>query len=309
VSKKNQGVFAVKRFRPGNKQQRDDLLEIFERELKALTFISRFLRHERILEFFGHFRGTARGLDHFNLVFPYAEDGTLRDFLRLSEEPAWLTACCQQRSSTWKHIVYAEILGLAQALAFVHYADPQFLIHRDIKPQNILIHQNRFKLADFGLASIKDQQEPSGTEWLSGTPMYCPPEKENQDSHGRARDVWALGCVFLELAVLLHHGWGPEPAVEAFERSRYISSKLRTRAYCKTMDRVNMFIVSMEQAPDFGIQRLLSIVRSMLQIIPKHRISALAAYEGLEHYCQQIIRVDSILGLKRRTNREYFVLV
>ncbi|KAI9780425.1 MAG: hypothetical protein M1839_006699 [Geoglossum umbratile] len=291
------GVFAVKRLRPGNRQRRDQVVHDFERESKALTFISESLKHERILDFLGWFRVTDGRFGHFDLVFPYAEGGTLRDFLRLPQEPAWLTARCQQRSTTWKDIIHTEILGLAQALAFIHDADPQFLIHRDIKPQNILIHQSKFKLADFGLAKIKNQQETSETEWLLGTPMYSPPEIRGQERHGRPRDVWALGCVFLELAVLLHFGWRPVPAVEAFEQSRYKSSGGVTCSYYETVERVYTFIASMEQTADFGVKKLLSVVKAMLQTIPKQRISALVAAEHLERCCQDIVRADRILKL------------
>jgi serine/threonine protein kinase len=145
-------------------------------------------------------------------------------------------------------IIVTECLGLAEALAFIHNKDNVvFVIHRDIKPSNILIQDGKFKLADFGISRIKQSEETSRTDWLSDTPLYRAPERETQDDSGRPRDIWALGCVFMELAVLIIYDWfskfdeaerakEPEPAIETFEESRRAASGDRsTAAYWQTM--------------------------------------------------------------------------
>jgi hypothetical protein len=63
----------------------------------------------------------------------------------------------------------------------------------------------------------------------------------------------------------------------------------------------------MEQSADFGVKKLLSLVRSMLQTIPKQRISALVASKRLEHCYQETIRADSILTLLKPTYKEFIL--
>lgn len=50
------------------------------------------------------------------------------------------------------------------------------IIHRDLKPANILIHENKYKLADFGFALIEDQFESIIKRFNVGTPLYMAPE-------------------------------------------------------------------------------------------------------------------------------------
>lgn len=106
------------------------------------------------------------------------------------------------------------MLGLVDALAFVHYksSPSRYLVHGDIKPSNILIHNGLFKLADFGVSRSRGSEEVSETCWEAGTLMYAPPEHVAATSrHGRTRDIWALGCAILEILVLLLYGFSDPP--------------------------------------------------------------------------------------------------
>lgn len=89
------------------------------------------------------------------------------------------------------------IATMAEAL---HYAHKQRLVHRDVKPANILIDSSgKPYLADFGLA-LKDEDYGKGAG-LCGTPAYMSPEQAAGEGHrvdGRT-DIFSLGVIFYEL--------------------------------------------------------------------------------------------------------------
>jgi hypothetical protein len=90
---------------------------------------------------------------------------------------------------------------VAQAATAVHYAHKKGLIHRDLKPGNILLDADgHVKIADFGLAIREDQQRRHAGE-QAGTLSYMSPEQVRGDVHrldGRS-DVSALGVILYEL--------------------------------------------------------------------------------------------------------------
>ncbi|CAD8180469.1 unnamed protein product [Paramecium octaurelia] len=73
------------------------------------------------------------------------------------------------------------------------------IIHRDLKPANILIHENVYKLADFGFALIEDQIESIIKRFNVGTPLYMAPEILLKNQYSEKSDIWALGIMTYEL--------------------------------------------------------------------------------------------------------------
>jgi serine/threonine protein kinase len=229
----------------------------------------------------------------YALILPYADGGSLHGLLRLSEPPGWLREATSSASTC--DIVYSQTFGLLDALTLIHskLKSSAFIIHRDIKSSNILIQNGTFKLADFGLARIKAVDETSKTDWYAGTPMYAPPERTvgGEAGFGRARDAWAMGCVLLEILILLCHGFSRTPEVESFEQERLKSSgEQETRAFSLTMecvsnrlDRLDAMIENTEHLGDRGkLKTMLTAVRGMLCLNPTERMTSLLARDKLQ---------------------------
>jgi serine/threonine-protein kinase ULK/ATG1 len=71
------------------------------------------------------------------------------------------------------------------------------IIHRDIKPKNILIHESTIKISDFGVAKIiKKNNGDKETTTFSGTIQFMSPQILMQDKYTYQTDVWSLGISF-----------------------------------------------------------------------------------------------------------------
>jgi serine/threonine protein kinase/tetratricopeptide (TPR) repeat protein len=154
--------------------------ERFRREM----FLTARLRHPHILTVLN--AGFANGLLYF--VSPYIEGESLR--ARLAREPK---------------LAVSEVVGivreLADALSCAHAAG---IVHRDVKPENVLLEHGHAVLADFGVARALAQATGglslTGTGLGIGTPGYMAPEQLAGEASldGRA-DLYALGAIAYEM--------------------------------------------------------------------------------------------------------------
>eukprot|EP00959_Pyramimonas_sp_CCMP1952_P080955 1691156-Pyramimonas_sp.AAC.1 len=100
-------------------------------------------------------------------------------------------------------------LFVQMALALSHMHSHRIL-HRDVKSQNILVQQNgKLMLGDFGFATFLPKDSDRISQ-IVGTPNYMAPELVLEKDYSYAADVWALGCVLVEMA-------SSKPAFEAFD--------------------------------------------------------------------------------------------
>ncbi|TQM78342.1 serine/threonine protein kinase [Saccharothrix saharensis] len=162
---------AVKVFRP---EADDDTARRFHNEARTLARLS----HPGLVAV--HDAGVSDGTVF--VVLRLVEGGTLRD--RIADGP----------------LPVAEVreLGarLADALAYVH---EQGVVHRDVKPSNILLDADGTPhLADFGLAHLADTTRFTRTNQMVGTAAYLAPEQVRGDAFGPAADIYSFGLVLLE---------------------------------------------------------------------------------------------------------------
>jgi len=93
------------------------------------------------------------------------------------------------------------VIQLAHQIASaVEYIHGEGVVHRDLKPSNILLTDKGVsKLADFGMATMLQSTAASALMSKGGTPAYLSPERAKGQEYGRPADMWAVGCILLNL--------------------------------------------------------------------------------------------------------------
>lgn len=150
-----------------------------------------------VQEFLAEARTVAR-LDHPNIVPVY-------DVVRQGEQILVVSKCIDGPSlDVWEKkgvCTPAQIATLVRDIAYaLGHAHSRSVIHRDVKPANILIDGEGVPhITDFGLAISCDVTLPSGG--LAGSPAYMSPEQASGEGHriGHATDIFSLGVVLYEL--------------------------------------------------------------------------------------------------------------
>ncbi|OMJ85823.1 hypothetical protein SteCoe_12820 [Stentor coeruleus] len=184
-------------------------LKLMYREIS----VQKKLIHGNIIRLFGHMED----IDNLYLILEYAEKGNLFHYIRkkkrLGEEEAFYY--------------------FTQVCCGIHYLHDKSIIHRDVKPENVLLtSSNLVKICDFGWCA-------EGTEERStycGTLDYMAPEILRGNHYTNKVDVWALGVLLFEMT----HGRPPFNAKSDAEKSRLIRQGIfkfleDTSAECKDL--------------------------------------------------------------------------
>src|SRR5687767_1045728 len=154
--------------------------ERFLREIRTTATLT----HPHIVPL--HDSGEADGIVYY--VMPFVDGESLRD--RLDREG---------------QLPVADAVRIACDIASaLDYAHRHGFVHRDVKPANILLHENRALVADFGIARVLEGSDGdlrlTETGMSVGTPQYMSPEQAMGEKHVTGRtDIFALGSMLYEM--------------------------------------------------------------------------------------------------------------
>lgn len=173
-NRENSSIVAIKKF----VESEDDPLirKIAMREIRML----KQLKHPNLVNLLEVFRRKRK----LHLVFEYCDHTVLNE---LEDHPNGVS------ENSIKRIIY-------QVLRAVEFCHQHNCIHRDVKPENVLVTKNGIiKLCDFGFARLLTGPGDEYTDYVA-TRWYRAPELLVGDTqYGPPVDVWAIGCVFAEL--------------------------------------------------------------------------------------------------------------
>lgn len=193
-----------------------------------------------------------------------------------------------QPGAVLAHGLWVAMTGIVEAVIMMHTKDPDSYIgHFDIKPANILVEVGkqpdltRLLLTDFGQAFKVELKagQTTGVEGYTATAEYAPPEQNGTDVVRRSVDLWSLGCVLLEVLVLLTGEPNPNAAM-AFQAQRnnihssraFWSAAEKTKMRSKAVqDKLDELKVHQEIKP--AVER----IKMMLSVDPASRKHDLAS--------------------------------
>jgi len=172
-------IVALKVLREDALREDPRLRELFKREIK----LARRVSHRNVVRTYDF--GEVEGVTYISME--YVEGVALKELLR-------------SRGALPLGVGLAIGRQIALALEAAHL---QGVVHRDIKPQNVLIlPDGEVKVADFGIARALDAGEAGGgtsTGLVRGTPDYLPPEQAMGLPADPRSDLYALGVVLFEV--------------------------------------------------------------------------------------------------------------
>ena len=118
------------------------------------------------------------------IVMEYIDGITLKEYME------------NERILTWKDSVHFII----QVLRALQHAHDKGIVHRDIKPQNIMLFTDgTIKVMDFGIAKSAKEQAYASTEQAIGTVYYISPEQARGDEVDEKSDIYSVGVMFYEM--------------------------------------------------------------------------------------------------------------
>lgn len=206
---------AVKVVMPPEEADADDRRVYFERFQREADTVAR-LEHKNILPVFEYDEAVVMGERLAYLVMPFVRGGTLRE--RIDEMQ-------RARQQFDLNTIASYISQIADALNYAHSLG---VIHRDVKPANLLFHSDgRILLSDFGIVRLSAMPALTTVGNFLGTAEYASPEQASGSELDARSDIYALGCILFELltgyvpfsgsnpfAILSKHISDPVPSIK-----------------------------------------------------------------------------------------------
>ncbi len=172
--------------------------EVLDRQVAVKMLHERYASDDSFIERFRREAQSAAALNHPNVVGVYdtgADRG--RPYIVMEYIAGRTLSEIMKREGVLPRRA-AEIGG--EAAMALHFAHERGIVHRDIKPGNIMIGDDgRVKVTDFGIARAVNVESVTQTSSIFGTAAYVAPEQaQGQRVDGRT-DIYALGCVLFEM--------------------------------------------------------------------------------------------------------------
>ncbi len=165
----------------------------------ALKFLHQQMRDEHAAQRFIHEAQTVSALEHPHICAIHEIDET-------PEGQMFIVMPCYEGESLQKRIERGPLsidetleIGsqIASGLARAH---EKGIIHRDMKPGNVLLTKDGAKIVDFGLAKLTTQTKLTRTGMTLGTVIYMSPEQARGAEVDQRSDIWSLGVMLYEMA-------------------------------------------------------------------------------------------------------------
>jgi serine/threonine protein kinase len=183
----------------------------FEKMVCLKRILPHLARDKSFVDMFLNEARLAARLDHPNIVsiFDLGEaNGNYFIAMEFIDGPS-LRAVAKRASERGEYLPIPEVCKIismaAGGLEYAHnlpdeQGNPLGLVHRDISPDNVLVHRNgAAKVVDFGIAKAANSSGATRTGTLKGKVAYMPPEQLRGEQLDRRVDVFALGVVLYEL--------------------------------------------------------------------------------------------------------------
>ncbi|HEY0387078.1 MAG TPA: Stk1 family PASTA domain-containing Ser/Thr kinase [Gaiellales bacterium] len=173
--------------------------ETLHRQVAIKILADRYTQDEGFVERFRREATAAAGLNHPNIVSIYDRGeagGTYYIAMEYIEGPT-----LKEEINARAPLPEAEALGYAQqVLQALEFAHRRGVIHRDIKPHNMMVTPDGLlKVTDFGIARAANQVEMTEVGSIVGTAQYLSPEQARGQTVGPQSDIYSLGIVLYEL--------------------------------------------------------------------------------------------------------------
>ena len=171
---------------------------VLDRQIAVKILHARYADDPSFLARFRREAQAAASLNHPNIVAVYdtgEEDG--RPFIVME----YVAGQSLRELLRREQVLPARAAEMVSDAALgLHYAHERGLVHRDVKPANILLTDDgQVKVADFGIARAVSSQSVTQTAAVFGTAAYVAPEQAQGENVDRRTDIYALGCVLYEL--------------------------------------------------------------------------------------------------------------
>ena len=156
--------------------QNDELLRRFRNESKAIAVLS----HPNIVKVYD----VSFNEDIQYIVMEHIDGITLKEYIE------------QQKVLRWKEAVHFTV----QILRALQHAHDKGIVHRDIKPQNVmLLADGTIKVADFGIAKFARSSQQTITDKAIGSVHYISPEQAKGEVTDEKSDIYSLGIMLYEM--------------------------------------------------------------------------------------------------------------